>query len=222
MISLVLGTAFFVGIHVLISGTTLRDRITDRIGEKAYMGLFSLASLFGIIWMSRAYSSADTLLLWGEPPGIRGLAVWVTMPIAYLFAVIGLTTPSPTAAGGEALLQGDDPVRGILRITRHPFLWGVLIWAVTHFIANGELASLIFFGGFIVLSIAGPITIDRKRARKLGDQWQGFADATSNVPFQAIAQGRNRLVLGEFAIWRVAAAIVVFYATYAFHDRLFH
>ena len=78
------------------------------------------------------------------------------------------SAPPAKVTGGERLLEGDDPATGILRITRHPFLWGGLIWAVTHFIANGDLASLVLFGGFVVLTIAGPISIDRKRARKLG------------------------------------------------------
>lgn len=44
------------------------------------------------------------------------------------------------------LAQGADIARGIVRITRHPFLWGVALWALVHFIVNGDLASVILSG----------------------------------------------------------------------------
>ena len=48
------------------------------------------------------------------------------MLIALLFAVIGVSTPSPTRVGMESqLTQGPERARGMVRITRHPFLWGV-------------------------------------------------------------------------------------------------
>ena len=58
MASLVLAAAFFVGIHVFVSGTALRGAIVARIGENGFRGAFSLASLAGIVWLSRAYAAA--------------------------------------------------------------------------------------------------------------------------------------------------------------------
>lgn len=220
MVSLALGTAFFVGIHLFVSGTKLRDRLTDTIGENGYLGLFSLASLAGMIWMTTAYTAAPYIELWSEPPGIGAIATWVTMPIAFVFAVIGITTPSPTSMGQESLLEG-DAAKGMLRISRHPFLWGVALWALTHLVANGDAASVVFFSGMLVLSLSGPLAIDGKRARKLGDKWESFAAVTSNVPFLAIVQGRNRLVLGEIAIWRWAVAAAMFLAVWFYHDAMF-
>jgi uncharacterized membrane protein len=221
MTSLIMGTSFFVGIHLFISGTKLRDTITDRIGEKPYLGLFSLASAGSIFWMCSGYASSPTVELWGFVPGTWTFAAVVTMPIAFFFAVVGITTPSPTAVGAEGLLDGDDPVRGILRITRHPFLWGVAIWAATHIVANGDVASVIFFGGFLALTLFGTRAIDGKRARKLGDKWQDFALATSNLPFAAIVTGRNRLVVSELLSWRLAAAAAAYTAIYIYHGSLF-
>jgi uncharacterized membrane protein len=42
--------------------------------------------------------------------------------------------------------MADAPARGIQRVTRHPFLWGVAVWAFVHLIANGDVASLMLFG----------------------------------------------------------------------------
>jgi len=69
---------------------------------------------------------------------------------------------------------------------------GVALWSFTHPIFNGDLASVIFFGSFLVLAIGGPFSIDRKRKKAFGDAWNRFAALTSNVPFMAIVEGRTR------------------------------
>jgi uncharacterized membrane protein len=220
MISLTLAALFFLGIHLFISGTRLRDTIIAAIGERAYLGAFSLSSLAGISWLCTAYARSETELLWAPLPGMRTLALF-TMLIAFLFNVIGITTPNPTAFGGEKQLAAENPARGALSITRHPFLWGVAIWAATHFLLNGDLASSIFFGTMIVLPVAGTVSIDHKRKRTLGDDWQRFEDATSNVPFAAVAAGRCRLDLAGIAWWQWAAAVGLYAATLVSHGWLF-
>ena len=59
MTMLLAAAAVFLGIHVLISGTRMRDAITAAIGESAYMGLFSLASLAAIVWLVIAFNHAN-------------------------------------------------------------------------------------------------------------------------------------------------------------------
>lgn len=220
MLSLSAAALFFVGIHLLIAGTKLRDRLVAALGEGAYMGLFSLLSAGGITWLCMAYADAGMRPLWGRPAAFVPVS-WLLMAVAFVAVVLGLTTKSPTAAGGEAVLDSDEPVRGILRITRHPFLWGVALWAVTHVIANGDVASLVFFGAFAVLALAGPPSIDAKRARKHGERWQRFAAASSNLPFAAIAAGRNRLVPGELGLWRIALALAAYALVLSYHSAIF-
>jgi uncharacterized membrane protein len=118
--------------------------------------------------------------------------------------------------------QGPEAARGIVRITRHPFLWGVALWALVHLIVNGDLASLIFFGSLLVLAVVGTLSIDAKRRRSFGEQWSRFANVTSDVPFAAIAAGRNRLgpALAEIGLWRPLAAILVYAVAFYFHGRL--
>jgi uncharacterized membrane protein len=220
VISLIFATLFFVGIHLFISGTTMRDRITEVIGELPYMGLFSLASLIGISWMCMAYTDAPTIALWAEPPGTRVLGLLITLP-AFLLIGIGFTTPSPTAAGGEKLLQGDTPCQGILRVSRHPGMWGIGIWAAFHAVANGDAASLIFFAGLMTLALMGARSIDQKRERKLGADWQAFAAVSSRVPFAAIVQGRNQFVLSEIGTWRIGVSLLIWAGALALHAWLF-
>lgn len=220
MVSLLAAAVFFVGLHLLVSGTRLRNVIVDRTGEPLFQGLFSLLALFGIVWLSVAYSRADYVELWGQLHSLRWPAIGV-MLIAFLFVGVGITTPSPTATGGEAKLDEDEGPRGIVRVTRHPFLWGIAIWALGHLIMNGDLAALILFASLLGLAVAGPASIDAKRARKFGEKWDRFTAVTSNVPFAAIAQGRNSLELAELGWWRIAVALVLFASVLAFHAKLF-
>ena len=223
MTSLIAASAFFLLIHFAVSGTRLRDRLVAILREGPYRGTFVLASFGGLIWMGWAYAHAPAVELWGPLPGIRPLAFALVF-VALLFVVIGLATPSPTRVGMESrLLRETDLARGMIRITRHPFLWGVALWALVHLVENGDLASIIFFGSLLVLALGGTTAIDAKRRRAFGDAWQRFAAATSNLPFASIAAGRNRLgpALREIGLLRLAIGVAAYAVFFVFHDRLF-
>ena len=224
MVMLVAAALVFLAIHLLIAGTRVRDAITGMIGEGAYLGLFSLASVVVIAWLCIAYNmaqaSGQNVLLYDLGPTISHLAIPV-VALAFLIGVPGLMMPNPTSVGQSGAVANGDTVRGILRITRHPFLWGVAIWAGFHLVANGDLASVILFGTFFVLALSGTASIDAKRKRKLGAAWDAFAARTSNVPFAAIAAGRNQLKLGEYLDWRFFAALAIFLAVLFAHARIF-
>ena len=222
MFSLIAASSFFLFIHFGVSGTRLRDVLVARMGAGPYRGAFAVASLVGIVWMSRAYGRAPAVDLWGQLVVLRPLAFALVF-IAFLFVGIGLATPSPTRVGMETkLAQGTEIVRGIVRITRHPFLWGVGLWAFVHLIVNGDLASVILFGSLLLLALGGTVSIDAKRRRSFGDQWSQFVQATSNVPFAAIAAGRNQLrpAVREIGILRPVIAIAAYALFFVFHGRL--
>ena len=139
--------------------------------------------------------------------------------LALLLAVTGLTTSNPTIVGEEGRVA--RPPEGIVRVTRHPFLIGVGLWAVVHLIANGDLASFIFFGSLAVTALAGTVSIDAKRRRALGPAWQSFAAQTSIVPFAAIAAGRTRFKPNEIAAWQWVAAIITYGLFLGGHSHIF-
>jgi uncharacterized membrane protein len=149
------------------------------------------------------------------------LLVLISMFVAFEFAVVGLTTPSPTATGGEAVLDSEAPARGVLRVTRHPFLWGVALWGLCHVAVNPDPPSLLFFGALLALALLGPLSIDAKRRRAHGERWERFARVTSNVPFAAILAGRNQLRLAEIGAWRLALGVVLYGGLLAVHAWLF-
>jgi uncharacterized membrane protein len=120
------------------------------------------------------------------------------------------------------LAQGPEIARGMVRITRHPFLWGVALWAAVHLIVNGFVAPLVLFGSLLTLAVIGTTAIDAKRRRNFKEQWTSFAAVTSNIPFAAIITGRNQLrpALAEIGVWRLLIAIVVYGVVFYLHGRV--
>jgi uncharacterized membrane protein len=207
VLSLLLAAVFFAGLHLGVAGTTIRDRAIAALGQNGYRVVFSIASVIGLVWLVMAYNRAPYVATWGLLQWWKPFAVVLMLP-ASLLVVIGLTTPNPTSLAQEGRLA--QPPQGIVRVTRHPFLTGVGLWAIVHLIGNGDIASLVFFAVWTVVALAGTVSIDSKRQRLLGAAWEPFAAQTSIVPFAAIAAGRNRFSLGEVGTWRLGIAVVVY------------
>ena len=207
MLSLVLAALFFVGIHLGIAGTAIRDRAIGLLGKNGYMAAFAIASLIGLGWLVAAYNRAPYLITWGMLEWWKPIVIILMLP-ATLLVVFGLTTPNPTSVAQEGTLG--QPPRGIVLVTRHPFLTGVGLWALLHLIGNGDVASLVFFATWAIVALAGTVSIDAKRRRLLGAAWEPFAAQTSIVPFAAIAAGRNRFIPREIGLWRWVIALLAY------------
>lgn len=219
MISLTLAALFFIGIHLGVSGTAIREAMVARLGFRNYMLIFSAVSVAGLIWLVSAYNAADYRPLWGMLEWWKPFAIALMLP-AFLLVAIGLTTPNPTAVGQQGLV--DRPPAGIVRVTRHPFLVGVAIWAAVHLVGNGDMASVLFFAALLIVAAAGTASIDAKRRHTLGAKtWDAFARQTSILPFGAILAGRNTLALGEIGWWRPAVGVLAYALMLGGHKHIF-
>ncbi|MGG5811868.1 NnrU family protein [Falsiroseomonas sp. CW058] len=216
MTALILAALLWVFIHVGISGTRLRDAVVARLGERRFTLVFSVASAVAILLLVMAWRGAETTFLWAAPAWLRWILAALMLPAFVLF--MASHRRNPTAVGAKGL--GEEP-RGIQRITRHPMLWSFAIWGFVHVVGNGDSASLVFFGTFLVTALAGMPSIDAKLARRHGVAWDGFAARTSVVPFAAIAAGRNRLALGEIGWMPPVAGLVLWAALLHFHRGIF-
>jgi uncharacterized membrane protein len=217
---LIAAAAVYLAIHLLIAGTRLRDAIVGAISEGAYLGLFSLASIGAIVWLARAFNAAPTVPLYDLGSGVHDMGIVVVL-LAFLLGVQGLMMPNPTALKQEGAAAKPGTIHGVLRITRHPFLWGVAIWAAFHLAANGDEASVILFATLLALALFGTVSIDAKRRRKMGAAWDAFEASTSNIPFAAVLAGRTSLNLSESFGWRFWLALLVFAAALFIHTHFF-
>jgi uncharacterized membrane protein len=218
IVHLALATLAFIVTHHVTS-TPLRATLAQALGERTYLIAYSLVSFVTIGWMSWAYVRAPVVSLFQVP----GWKVWplVVMPLSFILLASGFGIRNPAKARVQLQLGEDEPARGIVRVTRHPVMWGIALWAAIHMVARADAAALIFFGGFLFVALAGTRLMDARKADRLGQDWRRFAAVTSNVPFAAIVARRNRFVPGEIGWRRVAAGIAVFGLFLAVHPFLF-
>jgi len=216
LISLVIAGIAFCGSHVLLSSTGLRGSLRDQLGERGFLAVYSLTALVTFAWFLRAYAHAPTIVLWPRQMW-TALVPIVVMPLATILLVAGYTTPNPTAVGMERAARADDPAPGLLRVTRHPVMWAIGLWAVSHMIPNGDLRSLLFFGAVAALSLGGTLLIDRKKRLALGSNWSRLAEVTSNLPFAALVTGRTRLRWRDISLLRVIAGLLLYAVLYNAH-----
>jgi uncharacterized membrane protein len=219
MIPLALAALFLPMSHFLISSTPLRALLVRRLGEKPYSGAYSLLTVAAFAGLILAYRAAPAVALWSTPLWLR-LVCELAVLLAILLLVAGLSTPNPTIVGRAALLDRADIVRGILRVTRNPFLWGAGLFALAHVVMIGETAATLLFGSIAFLGLIGAPILDAKKARQHPRAWAAFAAQTSDIPFLAIAQRRQRLSWREIGAWRIAVAAGLFMVLLVLHPLL--
>ena len=147
---LVLGLILFLGPHSLRGwGEGVRTALLGRLGEGPYKGLYSLATLGGFVLLIHGYGQArlDPTVLYAPPVGGRHLS-WLLM-------VASLVLLSVTYLPRSHLKQA----------VGHPMMLGVGLWSVAHLLANGTLADLLLFGGFLAwIGVSYPAARRRDRA----------------------------------------------------------
>lgn len=131
---LILGMVIFMGMHSLPSLVRLRQAAITRLGAGPYNALFSLISLLGLVLIIIGYARVGLQPLWETPRWGRTIAPLMMAPAFILLAASHLPT-------------------NIKRLTRHPMLWGVVLWSVAHLIARGDLAAVVLFAGFGLFSL---------------------------------------------------------------------
>jgi uncharacterized membrane protein len=216
---LALASFVWFGIHAFVAGSELRWLVVQRLGQRAFAGIFSILSLASLLFLIASYRKAGFYPLWFAPPPIHWLPLLV-MPLSLILLVGAFSVPNPTALGAEQVLQRTDAARGVLRITRHPFLWSVALWSGAHLLVTGHVAAILFFGSFLATALRGTSSIDEKRRRTNKAEFARYAEVTSNVPFAAIIAGRNRLAWAELWVPVVIAGLLLAVLLHL-HQRLF-
>ena len=206
---LIVGCFAFLAVHLGVSGTPLRTLLQNSLGESAYLGGYSLLSFGSLGVMSYGYVQVPHAdFVWYPSVGAYQVAK-VLMLLSLVTIVMGALVKNPTAVMSEQAL--DHEVSGILKITRHPVQWGILLFSCGHLLANGDVASILFFGTFVLLSFFGMLSMDQRRRRETDPKWLVFMDKTSMMPFAALVTGRLRFTLAD--INRVG--LIVGFALYA-------
>ena len=194
-VSLALATLAFVATHLAMSHP-LRDALVRRLGERGFLGLYSLIAFATLGWMILAWRGLS------EPSPAWTAPYWwwpVASAIMLLASILlfGSLAGNPAFPGAGAPRRDIGPPRGVFAITRHPMNWSFMLWAGVHASVAGSARNLIVAVGIFVLALAGSIGQDRKKVRLIGEPWRQWQAQTSFVPFAALLQGR--------VVWRNAA-----------------
>lgn len=219
MISLSIATAFFVSGHFVLSSVAVRSALSAHISDSLFRGLYSLVALLGLGWMIYAYNHAPFVVLWPRAAWLIYLPV-IIMPVAFVLLAGGAFARNPMAMGRSGLLQSTEP-KGLLKVTRHPTMWGIALWAMTHVLANGDLAATIFFAGLLVLALGGAAHIDQRRRHADPQAYARFSSQTTFVPFAGLLRGRISFVAADVPWMALGVGLVLYVGFLLLHAWLF-
>ena len=143
---LIVGLIIFLGIHsVAIFAPGLRERVRSRLGEGPWKGLYSLISLLGFALIIYGFGLArqSPVVLYTPPQRLRHLTFLIMLPVFPLLIAAYLPGRIKTAA-------------------KHPMLAAVKFWAFAHLLANGMLADVLLFGGFLAWAVLDRISLKQR------------------------------------------------------------
>ena len=180
MTLLILGLLLFLGVHsVRIVADGWRGAQLARLGEKRWKGAYSLISLLGLALLIWGYALArqQPQPVWTPPLGLRHAS-----GLLMLFSLI-------------LLAAANVPRNRIKTWVHHPMLLGTQLWAVAHLLANGSVADVLLFGGFLAWSSVDLYAAVR-RDRAAGTRYQG-----GTMPGTVIAIGAGVALWLLLAFW---------------------
>ncbi len=148
---LIIGLVLFLGIHtVSIVAPQWREGQIARLGEGPWKGIYSVVSAIGFGLLIYGYGAArqSPVVLYTLPTAMRHVALLLMLPVFPL------------------LVAAYMPGR-IKAIAKHPMLLATKLWAAAHLLANGTLADVLLFGGFLVWAVADRISVKRRPPRPI-------------------------------------------------------
>lgn len=129
MLKIVIGLILWTGAHLLRrAAPNLRRDMTTALGDGLSKGLVSLVLIGAVYLLFSGFRTADLVELYPTPPLAGHVNNLLMLAASFTFG-IGI-------AGGRLCAR-----------VRHPMLWGVILWAFAHLLVNGDLASVLLFGG---------------------------------------------------------------------------
>ena len=167
---LVLGVGLWSGAHLF---KRLAPDARASMGDAA-KGAIAIAVLGSVVLMYLGYRGADGAFFWGRHPATVGINNLLMLLAVYLFAASGMKTWL-----GQKM--------------RHPQLIAVKTWAVGHLLVNGDLPSLILFGGILAWAVVEVILINRQT------EWTKSASVDIDVKKEGIAVAATLVVYGVIA-----------------------
>lgn len=198
----------FVGTHFLLSHP-LRGRIVGAVGERAFLGIYSLVAAASLTWLVIAYQETPaTAPLWDVGDGIWAVATAVMLLASILLMGSFVRNPALPNPGAPPVVPAE--ARGVYAVTRHPMMWAFALWGACHIAVYPLAANIVLALAIMVLALGGAAFQDVKKAALQPDTWPLWQARTGFWPFTAVLAGKARL--GGFGLHALAGGVVVWLA----------
>jgi uncharacterized membrane protein len=186
MALLITGLIAFLGLHLLPGFPGYREKLVASLGQNGYRAAFSIASVATLALLIWGYAQAPFVEIWSPPTWTRHLAA--------LFMAVALV----------ALMAAFFPGR-IRQRLKHPMLVAIKIWAFAHLLANGDLASMLLFGGFLAYAV-----VDRILVKKRGEGIAGLPGHPARNDAIAVIAGLGLYIAVVMWLHRIVIGVPVF------------
>ena len=144
---LIAGLIVFLGIHsVRMVAPGFRDAFIASRGEGPWKGIYSLLSFAGLAMLIWGYGLArfDNTFFYSAPQWATHVQLLIMIPAMIL------------------LVSSNMPAGHIKQTVKNPMLIGVKLWAIGHLLVNGDLASFLLFGTFLIWAVLLVINTNRR------------------------------------------------------------
>ncbi|KPP88372.1 NnrU family protein [Erythrobacter sp. HL-111] len=176
---LIAANTAFVGTHFLMSHP-LRAPMVGAFGANGFQIAYTIVSAATLAGVYFAYRAAPA----GDLPG-SGETGWIiatalTLPATVLLA--GSLFGNPALPTPQAEAQARAEPKGVFRVTRHPMMWGIGLWALSHIILFANWRSVVTAFAMGLLALVGAKLQDAKKERLMGEAWREWEAKTSYAP----------------------------------------
>ena len=188
MTQLILGLILFLGAHsVRIWADGWRNQTIEAYGEKTFKGVYALVSILGFYLLVVGYGEArlQTVALWNPPIFTKHISL-----LLMLFSSI-------------LLMATYIPRNHFKMRLGHPMVLSVKVWALSHLLANGNLADLVLFGSFLIWAV-----LNFRSARARDRAQVQNPDAIEDAPLRPNLFATLIALFGGMVLWALITFVL--------------
>jgi uncharacterized membrane protein len=199
IITLIAANVAFVGTHFAMSHP-LRAPLVKALGAGGFQIAYTLVSFATLAWVYFAFIAAPP----ADLPGSGNIgwiaATIITFPAMILLAGSFIGNPALPTPMAEAQARAEP--KGVFRVTRHPMMWGIGLWAISHMALFWSIRTMVTALAMGVLALVGAKLQDAKKEALMGEAWGQWESRTSYWPRwgQLFSVGAVPLIAGT-ALW---------------------
>jgi uncharacterized membrane protein len=181
IMGLALACAAFVGSHFLLSGP-LRRGVVRALGETGFALVYSFIAIAGMVWIALAFHAVPAGEgLWNGAALVPWLLASVLTYVAVVF-IIGSLAGNPALPQARIAGLSTRKPWGAFRVTRHPMMFGISLWASAHMIVAPTARTVLLCAAMIVLALGGAALQDRRKLAANPREWGVWVQRTRFWP----------------------------------------